>query len=223
MTTKEFARKLQSGYVWKNIALMFLFVVVLIVGAAFGTDIYTHHGEEIKVPDVRNKSFADAERLLEDLDLQIVVTDTGYNRQLPPDCVLQQLPLPGAKVKSGRIIYVTVNASEKPTLTLPDIIDNSSEREALAKLRILGFKVGPTVYVPGEKGWVYGVLCRGRRLAFGDSVPLDAMIVLQVGNGALGENDNLEITDADYSDRESEELIDETEVTEDDPFEEVVE
>lgn len=223
MTTKEFASKLKSGYVWKNLMLMFLFVVVLVVGAAFGTDIYTHHGEEIKVPDVRTKIFTDAERLLEDMDLQIVVTDTSYNRHLPADCVLQQTPMPGAVVKSGRIIYVTINASEKPTLTLPDIIDNSSEREAIAKLRILGFKVGTTQYVPGEKGWVYGVLCRGRRLAYGDKVPLDAMVVLQVGNGALGDDANLEVTDAEYHEQEEDVLVDETVVPEEDPFEEVVE
>lgn len=223
MTTKEFASKLKSGYVWKNLMLMFLFVVVLVVGAAFGTDIYTHHGEEIKVPDVRTKIFADAERLLEDMDLQIVVTDTSYNRHLPADCVLQQTPMPGAVVKSGRIIYVTINASEKPTLTLPDIIDNSSEREAIAKLRILGFKVGTTVYVPGEKGWVYGMLCRGRRLAYGDKVPLDAMVVLQVGNGALGDDANLEVTDAEYPEQEEDVIVDETVIPDEDPFEEVVE
>lgn len=223
MTTNEFCGKLKSGYVWKNLAMMFLVIVVLVVGAAYGTDIYTHHGEAITVPDVRNKVFADAERLLDELGLQIVVTDTGYNRHLPPDCVLQQTPASGAVVKSGRVIYVTINASEKPTLTLPDIVDNSSEREAIAKLRILGFKVGATQYVPGEKGWVYGVLCRGRRLMAGDHVPIDAMVVLQVGNGSLSEDADLEVTDAEYTDREDDDVIDEANTPEDDPFEEVVE
>lgn len=222
MTTKEFLGKMKSGYVWGNIALMLLVVVLLVLGASYGADLYTHHGETIKVPDVRKKKFADAERLLDDKDLQIVVSDTGYNRQLPPDCVLQQIPAPGAIVKSGRIIYVTINASQKPTIALPDIIDNSSEREALAKLRILGFKIGETQYIPGEKGWVYGVMCRGSRLSVGSQVPIDAMINLQVGNGTLGEVESLEVTDAEHLiERESEET--ETVIQEEDPFEEVVE
>lgn len=224
MTTKEFSHKLNSKYVWGNLALMLLVIIVLVVGVSFGSDIYTHHGETIKVPDIRNKKYADAERLLDDYGLQIVVTDTGYNRQLPPDCILQQTPVGGSLVKSGRIIYVTINASEKPTLTLPDIIDNSSEREAMAKLRILGFKIGATQYVPGEKGWVYGVMCRGRRLVAGDRVPIDAMIVLMVGNGSLSEDASLEVTDAvyDYMLDDAEDAH-QQDSPEEDPFEEVTE
>lgn len=224
MTTKEFSHKLNSKYVWGNLALMLLVIIVLVIGVSFGSDLYTHHGEAIKVPDIRNKKYADAERLLDDYGLQIVVTDTGYNRQLPPDCILQQTPVAGSLVKSGRIIYVTINASEKPTLTLPDIIDNSSEREALAKLRILGFKVGTTQYVPGEKGWVYGVICRGRRLVAGDRVPIDAMIVLQVGNGTLSGDTYLEVTDAEYDYTEEDpEVVRQQTDPEEDPFEEVTE
>lgn len=217
MQTKIFISKLCSKTIWLNFALMGLVIAILTGFVFFGTSIYTHHGEIVKVPEIRNKKFADAQRLLEQYDLQIVVTDTGYNRQLPPDCVLQQTPAAGAEVKSGRTIYVTINASQKPTITLPDIVDNCSEREAIAKLRLLGFKVGPTQYVPGEKGWVYGVVCRGRNLSNGDKVPVDAMVILQVGNGGLGANDSLEVTDAIYADP-----VEEAE-SEEDPFEEIVE
>jgi len=224
MTTKTFIKKLCSRYVWQNLCLMALIVCALVFGTAWCTSLYTHHGEIIKVPDIRNKKFADAEQLLESAGLQIVVTDTGYNRHLPPDCILQQMPLPGQEVKSGRIIYVTINASEKPTLTLPDIVDNSSEREALAKLKILGFKIGDTMYVPGEKGWVYGVVCRGKRLVAGDKVPVDAMIILQVGSGQLDANDSLEVTDPIYQpdpEDDMEEIHVETS-HEEDPFQEIV-
>lgn len=218
MTTQNFFRKLYSRSLWGNIALMMVVGAILVLAASFGADIYTHHGEAIEVPDIKNKKFADAEALLDAYGLQIVVTDTGYNRQLPPDCILAQLPNAGTYVKSGRVIYVTVNASEKPTLTLPDIVDNSSEREATMKLKILGFKVGAPIYIPGEKDWVYGVMCRGRRLAAGDKVPIDAMVILQVGNGSLSENADLEVTDAQYDYHD-----DDMNVVEEDPFEVVTE
>lgn len=222
MSTKEFFGNLKSGYVAKNLAMMAVVVLLLVVGVAIGTDVYTHHGEVIKIPDIRNKKLSDAERLLNSYGLQIVVSDTGYNRQLPPDCVLQQTPAPGSKVKSGRIIYVVINSAENPTLTLPDVIDNSSEREAIAKLSMLGFKIGQTQYVPGEKGWVYGIVCRGRNLVAGDKVSVDAMIYLQVGNGTLSEDAVLEVTDVEYvfdNQGEDEPGISPTE----DPFEEVTE
>ena len=63
---------------------MFLVVVLLCWGVKMGIDIYTHHGEKIKIPDVRHKLFADAEHILNDRGLQIVVSDTGYVKTLPP-------------------------------------------------------------------------------------------------------------------------------------------
>ena len=160
MQTRTFIRKLCSRYIWLNLALMAALMMLLVLLLGWAAAVYTHHGEEISVPDICNKKFPDAENLLEAAGLTIVVSDTSYNRHLPPDCILQQSPDPGQKVKSGRVVYVTINASTKPTLVMPDIVDNSSLREAMAKLRILGFKVGEPQYVAGEKDWVYGRGCR---------------------------------------------------------------
>lgn len=220
MSTKEFFGNLKSRYVAKNLAMMAVVVLLLVVGVAVGTDVYTHHGEVITVPDIRNKRFADAERILNSYGLEIVVSDTGYNRQLPADCILQQTPVGGIKVKSGRVIYVVINSAENPTITLPDVVDNSSEREAMAKLSMLGFKIGKTQYVPGEKGWVYGIVCRGRNLNAGDKVPVDAMIFLQVGNGLLSDDAILQVTDMERVYDEEEE---DPEISAEDPFEEVTE
>lgn len=214
LTCKTFIRKLCCRYVWVNLTLMALVVAALVAAASFATDVYTHHGEEIAIPDLRGKRYADARHLLADAGLVIAVADSGYNRLLPPDCILQQQPAPGEHVKSGRLIYVTLNTSQKPTLLFPDIIDNSSLREAMARLRIAGFKVGEPQLIPGEKDWVYGAVCRGRRLAVGDRVAKDAMVTLQVGNGQLSADADLEVTDAD--------IVDEgDDPTAEDPFEEV--
>lgn len=164
MTTKTFFRKLGSKYVWLNIVLMAIVAIAFVVALSIGTDIYTHHGEAIKVPNLEGKKFEDAKKLMTDAGLLIMVSDTGYNRMLPPDCILQQTPEAGELVKSKRCIFVTVNASQKPTLVIPDVVDNSSLREATAKLKTLGFKVGAPQYVTGEKDWVYGIVARGKNL-----------------------------------------------------------
>ena len=109
MNPSEFFRKFTSRHLLGNMAAMALVVVVLCAGVKYGLDIYTHHGESIAIPDVRRKSFSDAQYLLDQSHLQVVVSDTGYVPGLPPDCVLEQTPAPGEHVKSGHIIYVSGN------------------------------------------------------------------------------------------------------------------
>ena len=47
-------------------------------------------------------------------------------------------------------------------MSVPDIMDNSSLRQAEAKLRALGFRVTEPEYISGEKDWVYSVTYKGR-------------------------------------------------------------
>ena len=196
MTANEFFRKLMSGKFWANIGAMLIVVVLLCLGVKFGLDVYTHHGESIAIPDVRRKSFADADYLLREAGMTVVVSDTGYVRGLPPDCILEQSPAPGERVKSGHVIYLTVNASHTPTLTVPDLIDNSSLREAMAKLQAMGFKLTHPMFVEGEKDWVYGLVVRGRQVKAGDRVGIDDYITIQVGNGQRDSTEEIDYTDA---------------------------
>lgn len=195
MTSSEFINKFKSKYLWGNLAAMALVVVLLCVGVRFGIDLYTHHGEAISIPDVRHKSFADAERILKDAGLPVVVSDTGYVKNLPPDCVLEQSPAPGEKVKSGHVIYVTINSAHSPVITIPDVIDNSSLREAMAKLTAMGFKLGSPQYIPGEEDWVYGILVKGKHVVAGDKVSIDDVLIIQVGNGRRDAGDSVEMVD----------------------------
>ena len=195
MTLSEFVNKFKSRYLWGNLAAMFLVVVLLCVGVKFGIEIFTHHGEAIPIPDIRHKSFRDAERILKDAGLQIEVTDTGFVKTLPPDCILEQSPGPGETVKSGHVIYVTINSDQTPRITIPDVIDNSSLREAMAKLTAMGFKLGTPEYVPGEADWVYGILVKGRHVVAGDKVSIDDVLIIQVGNGQRDIADSVDVVD----------------------------
>lgn len=195
MKSSDFLGKLLGRYLWGNLAAMAAVIVALVIGVKFALDAYTHHGEEITVPNLRHKLFADADRIMADADLRMVVNDTGYVKTLPPDCILGQTPEPGEKVKSGHIIYVTINSPHTPTLTLPDVIDNSSLREAMAKLTAMGFKVALPERVPGEKDWVYGITVHGKRVVAGDRVPVDEPLVIQAGNGMRDADDSINYID----------------------------
>ena len=218
MTGTEFIGKFKSKYLWGNLAAMALVVGALIVGAKFGLGIYTHHGESIAIPNIVHKKFDNATHVLDLLGLRIELSDTGYVKTLPPGCILEQNPEPGEHVKSGHVIYVTINASHTPTLTLPDIIDNSSLREAMAKLSAMGFKLTPPQFVPGEKDWVYGVVVKGQHVVYGDKIPVDAAVTIQAGNGQLDDNDAVNYVDTEPADN-----FETEEPTKEDPFEEVKE
>lgn len=189
MTSKGFVHSFFSTYVWGNVLAIVILVTMLSIGVRYGIDYYTHMGESIVVPNILHKQYDDALDIMDKVGLTIEVADTGYVKDLPPDCILEQTPAGGKRIKSTRVIYVTINAASAPTLPLPDIADNSSLREAQAKLLSMGFKVGDPEYIPGEKDWVYGVLVNGKLAQAGDRIPNDAVIVLQVGDGTRNAND----------------------------------
>lgn len=195
MKSSDFFGKLTSRYLWGNLAAMLAVIVALCVGVKFGLDAYTHHGEEIPIPDVRHKLFSDAEHIMQNAGLTIVVNDTGYVKTAAPDAILTQSPEPGVKVKSGHIVYVTINSPHTPTISLPDVIDNSSLREAMAKLTAMGFRLGQPQYIPGEKDWVYGITVRGKSVVAGDRIAIDAPLVIQVGNGLRSDADSVDYID----------------------------
>lgn len=181
---------------------MCIFVVLVVVAAQIGLNYYTHHGESIAVPNLRDIPIEKAMDVAEDLGLVIVVSDTGYIKTVAPGTVLEQIPAAGTFVKSGRTLYLTINAINTPTVTLPDIIDNSSYREAIAKLRAKGFKIGEPQYIPGEKDWVYGVLFNGRSVASGQRLPIEATLIIQVGNGQRDASDSIYVTDLPHDEYE---------------------
>ncbi|MBO6033427.1 MAG: PASTA domain-containing protein [Prevotella sp.] len=223
MKTKDFFGKFVNGYLLGNLLAMALVIVALCFGVKYGLEWYTHHGEGIKVPKIEGMSFTNARTLILEDGLKILVADSGYNKKLPANCVLAQNPGPGTLVKSGHTIYVTVNSPSSPAFAIPDIVDNSSYREAEAKLTAIGFKLLPPKLVSGEKDWVYGIICRGRRVAAGDMISIETPLTLMVGNG---EYDSDEI-DVDFVEPEYRMGLEDAEVTgpyeDKDDFEEVKE
>ena len=197
MRTKEFFGKFCSKFLFWNLIAMALVVILLVVGVNYGLDWYTHHGESIRVPNIEGMRITKAREMMEECGLEIVVTDSGYNKRLPADCVLTQSPGAGLTVKSGHTIYVTINSSNSPSVAIPDVVDNCSYREAEAKLISLGFKVLPPQYVTGEKDWVYGVSCNGRKVSTGERVSIEQPLTLLVGSGQYSADEELNVVGDD--------------------------
>ena len=172
ITLKEFFSFKKNRFFWLNL----IAIIVVIIGVCWGTllwlDSYTHHGEAYMVPNVKNKTLNEAQQALSNQKLKGLVIDSSYVKGVPDGMVLEQNPAGGARVKEGRTIYLTVTTSKVPLVKLPDLIDNSSLRQAEAKLKAMGFKLTEPEYV-------------GRNLVSGDKVPHEAMLTLCVGNTAI--------------------------------------
>lgn len=205
----DFSKKLTSPIVWGNMLAMLLVVILLCLIVWKGMDSYTHHGERIEVPDLTGVQETDACFRLNQLGLQGIVVDSAYNKAYPPGSILEQTPASGRHVKSGRVVFLTINTERTPTMTLPDLADNSSLREAQAKLTAMGFKLGNVEYVSGDRDWVYGIKSRGRNVYAGEHVPIDVPLVLQVGQGG-GEMEDFDLDDFEDAGEgtESGELLD---------------
>ena len=198
MKAKEFFGKFASPFLWGNLLAMALVVVLLALGVNYGLGLYTHHGEGIKVPKIEGMLYSNARSMVEADGLNIMVSDSGYNKNLAADCILAQNPGPGAIVKSGHTVYVTVNSPSSPTFAIPDVVDNCSFREAEAKLMAIGFKLLPPQYVSGEKDWVYGILCKGRRVSTGDHVSIEAPLTLMIGSGEYDSDEDVDYIEPEY-------------------------
>ena len=178
----SFLKKLFGPLVYWNLIAMALVGVALFVGLNVWMTKYTMHGEGVDVPEVKGMMVGDAEYALEMAQLVTIVVDSAYVREQPAGIVLDQKPLAGSRVKSGREVYLTINQKQKPTNTIPDLAGNCSRREAEARLRALGFKIGPMEFVPGDPDWVIALKVNGREAYAGERVPCDVPVVLVVGN-----------------------------------------
>ncbi len=185
MKLKDFFSFKHNRFFWLNLIGMGVIAIAAIIGTLEWLDTYTHHGKSYVVPNVKNQSLQQAQTLLNNQRMQGVVVDSNYVKELTPGIVLDQKPASGMRVKEGRTIYLTINTREVPRIRIPDIIDNSSVRQAAAKLKAMKFKLTEPELVPGEQDWVYGIKYRGKKLQSGDRVPFEALLTLCVGNTHL--------------------------------------
>lgn len=174
---------------WKNILAMAVVMVLFVGGGYWASVIYTRHGEEIAVPNLSGLTVEQAEERLGALGLDGEIQDSVYNQSVANGLVCAQSISPGDKVKQGRTVYLTVSSDMADRLTLPDIADNSSYREATARLSALGFTLTAPEYVQGEKDWVYAVKSNGGNIPAGTKVKITNPITLVIGRGYSGQEE----------------------------------
>ena len=159
-------------------ALFFFLILVLFLR------LNTRHGDFIVVPDLIGKNIQEFESQLKELDLEFIISDSGnYNPEFKINSVLDQLPKADSKVKQGRKIYITLNASDFEMVEIPKIT-RITVRQARKTIESLGFVFGEIEYVDDiARDEVISISHDGNELNEGDFLKRTSVIDFKLGNG----------------------------------------
>lgn len=184
----NFVQKLIKHPFFVNFVLAIVVTIVLIFLTLKWLDSYTHHNESVVVPDVKGLQTREAAEFFKSNQLSFSVVDSVYSSDVSPGAIVDVIPATGSKVKEGRIIFVTVNATSSKKGEIPDVEDVSF-RQAQALLLALGFESVEISYVSGTyKDLAIGITLNGKMLTPGALIPLNAPIRLLVSDGGSSSN-----------------------------------
>ena len=169
-----------------NSALMALALIALGYIALLFIDVFTSHGQQVQVPDVRNLPLEKAIDILEDAGLRWEISDsTTFYENYKPGTVIDQDPKAKSYIKKIRIIYLNVNAMHAPIIALPKLVDLPG-RQGMATLKAMGYKHVTVDSIPSEmEGLILQVTVDGHNVAPGTPVSVNSKIKITVGDGSI--------------------------------------
>ncbi len=183
---------LTSKIFLKNLVAAIILLLLIVFGLKLYLDSYTHHNDYHLVPDLTNKSYEQAKKILEDRQMQIVIIDTvDYNPKYKKYAIVEQNPRKNDKVKVGRKIYVKINNNAFAKVSFPAIV-GKSRRQALSLLKASGLKVGKITTQPYFAEIVLKAIHQKDTLKTGSKIPKNSVINLIIGDGkrAVDEEQN---------------------------------
>ena len=180
----SFVKFLISKSFFKNTIFIILISGLFLISLIFFLKITTKHGDFIVVPNLEGKTVAQIDDQLSELNLKYVISDSGnYNPEFKVNSVLDQLPKATSKVKEGRKIYLTVNASDFEMVEIPKVT-RVTVRQARKTIESLGFIFGDIEYVDDiARDEVISIFNDGVELNEGDFLKRTSVIDFKLGNG----------------------------------------
>ena len=180
----SFVKFLISKSFFKNTIFLILISSLFLISLIFFLKITTKHGDFIVVPNLEGKTVAQIDDQLSELNLKYVISDSGnYNPEFKVNSVLDQLPKANSKVKEGRKIYLTVNASDFEMVEIPKVT-RVTVRQARKTIESLAFIFGDIEYVDDiARDEVISIFNDGVELNEGDFLKRTSVIDFKLGNG----------------------------------------
>ena len=180
----SFVKFLISKSFFKNTVFIILISGLFLLSLIFFLKITTKHGDFIVVPNLEGKTVDQIDDKLSELNLKYVISDSGnFNPDFKVNSVLDQLPKANSKVKEGRKIYLTVNASDFEMVEIPKVT-RVTVRQARKTIESLGFIFGDIEYVDDiARDEVISIFNDGVELNEGDFLKRTSVIDFKLGNG----------------------------------------
>jgi len=165
------------------ITMLVVFIVGIFLVMKF-LSYKTNHDQKIEVPDLAKMGLAEADKTLDDLDLDFVVIDSAsFKSEYPPKSIIEQNPEAGDFVKEGRKIYLTLNPSSYRKIVVPNVL-GKTKRQVVTQLTSAGFKIGGSSYIPDiGRDVVRKLQFNGKELTAGMAIPKNSAIDLVLGDG----------------------------------------
>ena len=184
MNKKGFFDNSDLKFVGINVALAIGVGIIILIILIIWLNGYTQHGKEVSVCDVTGLTISEAQPLLAAQGLKMEVIDSTYSDKVPFGTIVEQDPKPMSHAKHGRAVYVTINATSRRKVTMPDLQD-MSYRQAETTLRGMGLQVDTVYeYEPSEyKDLVLDVKSGDASLTPGTKVSVGTRVHLVVGKG----------------------------------------
>lgn len=191
MTPKAYNNSSLHNFIKKwpllsNVILAVLAIVAFVGFIHLFLNLWTHHGSTSIVPDVRNINYYEALDILDDADLDVVIADSIYDDTKRPGEVVDIWPRPGAVVKAGREVYLTIVAFSPRQVVIDMPLTDISDRQAISYLQARGITSIQIVHVLSEyPDVVVAAKCDGVPVTLGSRIPANSTVVLEVGATSL--------------------------------------
>lgn len=170
-------QKISQNVIARNIILAVSAVLVLIAITAVALNIFTRHNRYKEVPDFIGVKLEDVERRAKKENLRIEVIDSIYAPIYDGGVVLEQQPVAGAEVKSGRRIFVTITSHQQKMVGVP-YVTGYSLRQAKNMIEMAGLEIAELKYVDNIATNNILVMLNGR-----DTIRRNSNMELEIGSG----------------------------------------
>jgi len=141
--------------------------------------IVTRHGDEFPLPDFTQQSLVEAQMTLSDIGLKYEISSEEYSPGVEKGIILNQFPIAGTEVKSGRVLKFVISLGQK-LVPIPDV-GGLSVRQAILNLETARLDLG-------EIAWAFSDTLPEKVVVFsypaaGTEIPLGSPVNLMVNRG----------------------------------------
>ena len=167
----------------RQLAILLAVVILFFVLTFVALRIYTRHGQNVSVPELRRMTLTEVKKICDERGLKFEVSDSVYSSNAAPGTVIDQTPPATFKVKKERTIFLTIKAYSVEQVAMPRLIDLSI-KSAQAQLATVGLGVGKITYKPDiARDAVLEQRFNGKDIPAGTRVAKGSLIDLVLGKG----------------------------------------